>query len=371
VRDLTLEPSELGRFSVPIPLCLAGECQYALGLGTLVAAVHPRVLAEVEETAEDFQLLLRPPDRAPNPLVDQLLGQWREALASVGVADPDDLDGLRITLDFSEARRCSPPEFLLGGPAVAVALACAVMAHRGVGEALRGSDVIRLAGDLLAGLAPGRSTHPDRFYGPCCVTVCGGAMFVAPSSEPLNVQLLLPPDALILVVPPARGPDADAEGWEQHLLSGLRKVGGAARLAAAAGQDASGLFELAAGRLDDREAGVLYGLLRVSEMIRAHLEGLAEPSVDHDRLAELCDEESAILQDYFGFLPGRLVEVRDRAVEFGALGAKLTWGFGRWPAVIVLAPGRRPEVRSALAATFRDHHVASVDVDPAGVRTEP
>jgi mevalonate kinase len=45
----------------------------------------------------------------------------------------------------------------------------------------------------------------------------------------------------------------------------------------------------------------------------------------------------------------RLVDAARRA---GALGAKLTWAFGGYPAVLVVAPGQRREVGDALTRTF-------------------
>ncbi len=370
MREISLDPREFRRFSVPLPLCLAGETQYALGLGAIVFGAQLRVRAEVTETTEECQLRLCPQDARPSPAAEELLVRWRDALVGLARREADEAAGLHVTLELGEAAECCPPEFVLGSPAVAVTLVCVLMAHRTETRTVSAGQVAALAGELLAELSAPHYLHPDRFYAECYVCAHGGALHVAPGAEALNVQLLLPPESLILVVPAATGPAAEPAGWEEPLLRALQKTDGAAELLSATEGDVSPLFEAAAGRLNERETAILYGLLRVRGMISERLEMLGQAFADHDRLAELCDEESAILRDYFAFPAGPLVEVRDRAVECGALGAKLTYAFGGRPALIVLAPGRRSEVQSALKERFREHCVLPVDVDPAGVRSE-
>jgi len=373
LREITLEPSEFMRFSVPHALYLAGERQYALGLGAIVAAVGLRLRAQVTETQEEFCLDLGP-EAIPSPAVERSLWRWREALARVVARDPQELDGLRVSLDLSGTSACCPAEVALGGPAVAVSLVCALRAHRGTERVTEAGELASLGGALLAELPGEGRLRPERFYAECFACLEGGALHVAPGCEPLNVQLLLPPDSLILVVPRAAASAPDATGWEDRLQSGLRKTKGAADLVSATEDDLARLFKAAArptaDKLDDGETAVLYGLLRVREMIQELLEGMGRPLQDHDRFAELCDEESAILKDYFGFNAGQLERVRQQAVESGALGARLTHVFGGPPGLIVIAPGRRGEVRSALARRARDCHVVPVDVDPTGVAAE-
>ena len=368
MRELTLDPADFMRFSVPHALCLAGERQYALGLGAIAAAVHLRVRAEVSESTEQFRLDLGP-DGQPGD-AERLLEGWRQALAGPAAHGFDDLDGLHIRLDLSDTSGLCPPEVALGGPAVAVALACALRAHRSGARTARMDELAELACALMADLPlPGRP-HPDRFYAQCYACLQGGALYVAPGAEPLNVQLALPPDCLILIVPPDAALALDLAPWEDRLESGLRKIKGAAQLVEETEADMSPLFEAAAGKLDDQEMAVLYGLLRVREMIQDHLEAMDQPTLDHDRFAELCDEESAILQDYLGFPAASLMRVREQAVESGALGARLTYIFGGAPGLIVIAPGRRDEVHMALAHRLRDCRVLPVDVDPEGVAAE-
>ncbi len=112
---------------------------------------------------------------------------------------------------------------------------------------------------------------------------------------------------------------------------------------------------------------MLYGLLRVRQMIEEFLEHLGEPYVDNDRLAEICDEESAILADYFGFPVRTVPAALRRRGEAGALGCKLTWAFGGLPAAVIIAPGRRREVSAALCRRFPDAHFLPVDMQVDGI----
>jgi hypothetical protein len=179
---------------------------------------------------------------------------------------------------------------------------------------------------------------------------------------------MVPPESLILAVSRRALPSLGESPWERVLLSAVSKTGrGGVRLLAETERDVSRLFELASGKLDEMEMAVLYGLLRVREMITQHLERLGQPLLDHDLLAELCDEESAIVEDYFEFPSAPYGEIRNRAVETGALGAKYTYACGSQPAMIILAPGVRDEVGAALAEEFDDCTFLPVDVDPEGV----
>jgi len=184
------------------------------------------------------------------------------------------------------------------------------------------------------------------------------------------VQLLLPPDSLILVVPPGRGRVVGTEEWERTLLGALSKLGGSEAILAATEEDVDRLFHVAAGVLSDEETGVLYALLRVRQMIRERSESLGQAYLDHDRFAEVCDEESELMQDYLGFPREPFATIRRAAVSSGALGAKLTFPFAGHAGVIVVAPGRREQVLQALARRFADHCILPVNVDPAGLRGE-
>ena len=92
--------------------------------------------------------------------------------------------------------------------------------------------------------------------------------------------------------------------------------------------------------------------------------------MDNDRLAEICDEESALLRDYFGFPAEPYGRVRQAAVEAGALGAKFTCAFGGCPAAIIIAPGVREEVAETLTARFPESRFLPVDIDPTGLLME-
>jgi mevalonate kinase len=68
-----------------------------------------------------------------------------------------------------------------------------------------------------------------------------------------------------------------------------------------------------------------------------------------DLLAEMCDEESAILQDYFEFPAETYRSVRERAMENGALGGKVVGAGGGGFLMLYCEEGRQ-KVRTALAA---------------------
>ena len=147
----------------------------------------------------------------------------------------------------------------------------------------------------------------------------------------------------------------------------IRKIGTDGRAALQAAEtDLSPFLELASGSLSEHETATLYGLLRVRELLSAYVERLGVPMLDHDLLAEMCDEESAILVDYFEFPAQVYRRVRDVAIDSGALGAKLTYAFGDTPAVVVLAPGRRDAVCDALKRELVDCCCLAVDVAPVG-----
>ena len=366
MRELTLTQDEFAEFSVPHALCLAGEYQYALGLGSVVVASGPRLQAHVQETAEEFEICAAPPEAPPHD-APEMAARWRPALEKLAVTDPQELDGLRITLAPDETEGCLLPGLAASDPTVAVALACAVKAHRGDIRSMPTGEMAELAATLLLELPDACRSYPDRFYSECLGCVGGGACYASPSAGALNVQLMIPPESLILAASRRVEASPAPGSWERVLLGALNKLGRTgAELLAATERDVSPLFELPAGMLDERETTVLYGLLRVREMIAEHLERLGEPLLDNDLLAELCDEESFIMEDYFEFPAAPYREVRNRAIEIGALGTKLTHAFGTRPAMIILAPGCRAEVSGELGEEFGDCRFLPVDVEPLG-----
>lgn len=365
VNDLLLSTDEFTEFSVPHTLCLAGECQYSLGLPAIVLATNLRLHVLVADADADLELVVgdQPATASAGELTARWLGILRERAT-------DELSGVRVSLGLRDTFGLRP-EVVLASPATAVGLACVLLANQDGRDAISGKEVCELAVDMLLELARPAPTHPDRFYAECLVCVEGGARHVSPSSGSLNVQLLIPSASLILAVSPEAAACPSGGAWEEVLLGALQKAGGSAELLAATEQDAGLLFDTASGALDDRETTVLYGLLRVREMIAQQVERLGRPMLDHDLLAELCDEESSGLEYYFGFPVEPYRKLRDRAIENGALGAKLTYALGAQPAMIILAPGCRNEVIGTLEAEFSGRFVLPVEVDPAGVGTGP
>ena len=349
----------------------------------MVLAANLRLKAEVREETGDFRLSLSPQEASLwAPGLDDLKTLWQAALEKLIVDNPVDLAGLHILFDFGEQWEEFPPHLLLSSPAAALALACAVRAHRGGRstlltalstskgpESIGAEKLASLAGALLSKfLVTENPLQRDRFYAECLVSILGGAHYVTPASEPLNVQLLVPPESLILVVSGREFVAAHGPTWGEALQAAIRKLGpGVPDLIAAADDDIAALFEKATGTLEDRETAVLYGILRVREMISEYLEKLGQPFLDYDLFAELCDEESAIMEDYFEFPAEIYRSVRERAMDNGALGGKFTYAFGVHPALIILAPGRRAEVIAALEKGFDGYLFLPVDVDGAGV----
>lgn len=371
---LTLEPQEWERFSVPHALRLVGEEQHLIGAGSISVATNLRLQATVEEIPGEFSLRLGGGERDPDgrwqdaeaPLSD-LAARSRQALEEVVAPDPSALEGLDVEVDFGRLWEVCPPQALGSSPALAVALAVAILAHRGqaseVGELQLAETACRLC-DRLAGEANGSA---GRFYGDALLSVIGGAGYVEPGRERLNVQQLLPPESLLLVM----APGLEGAGRPHSFDAVVRGAAEKARSSGGLGQpgDAAfgALFELAGSVLNDEEVTKLYGLMRVRQMTEAFLEYLTEPLVDNDRLAEICDEESAILVDYFGFPAARYERIRAAASTRGALGSKLTWAFGGYPAAIVLAPGRRQEVGEALVKEFPGLYCILTDMDLDGL----
>jgi hypothetical protein len=211
-----------------------------------------------------------------------------------------------------------------------------------------------------------------RYYGEALVSLTGGAAYVEPHGQRLNVQRLLPPESLLLVVRRGlSGVEGEARREEAVLqaLATTQKEG--TNIMAPGEEGVAALFAMEPGLLDEEQVTMLYGLLRIRQMINGYLEFLSEGMADNDRLAEICDEESAILKDYFGFPADAYSRALDEASGAGALGAKLTWAFGGYPAAIVIAPGLREQVAGALQRQD-DVEVLPVDIEPAGlVTTEP
>lgn len=372
--DFVLEPHEWDRFSLPHGLCLIGENQHLIGGGSICVATSLRLTVDADESQGEFNLRFgRGVDSEEGwvPIDEEQAGRyavaWEKALVARTGLQTEDLAGASIRLNFGALAAVCPPEVLLTSPGAAVALSVAVGALRGSRSAIRERDIVEDACLLRGALVEGDPAAGPAAYGPAVLSVAGGASYVAPDGERLNVQQMLPPESLLLAVaadaPPAGGTDAF-----RTLRAALSVLSEAGATEFAHGDDGlETLFTLGRDRLDERQMTMLYGLLRVRQMVEEFLEYAGEPTVDNDRLAEACDEESAILADYFGFPADLYAEVIAAAREAGALGAKLTWALGGCPAAVIIAPGVRADMGMELAARFPGTHFMPVDADPVGL----
>lgn len=370
---VSLDAEQWRRFTLPHPVCLLGEELYLLGAPSVCAAVNARVEVVVRDSDEGPALRFGPAGSesewdAPLPAVEDLAAEWERALREEALDDPSLLDGRAVCVSFDESLVACPPALLVTSPAVAAALTVACLALSGRVEGAEETDTAELACRLLQEVRAA-GENPNRFYGPVLTSLTGGLQYVEPGGTPLNVQQLVPPESLLLVLVPgaqeaAKGVHLD-ERVRRHLLAAR---GHGEDLMRRGDQGLAEIFDLDEEVLDERGKTMLYGLLRVRQMTESFVEMLGEPFVDNDRLAETCDEESAILRDYFEFPAGGLDQIRHAAVRAGALGAKLTWAFGGYPASLLLAPGRREDVREALTEEFPDADFIPLDVATMGLR---
>jgi hypothetical protein len=289
---------------------------------------------------------------------------WENALQSLLLGDGPSLDGLEVLLDFGPLWGICPPEVLLTSPAAAIALTVAAAAHRGELGAMAEQDLAAAACRVRDAVVPGGAQ--DRHYAEVLLSVQGGAGYAEPGAPPVNVQQLVPPDSMLLALVPqlkaSRGKQPFDEPVKAALAHAHRQGAG---IMQAGDEGLSALFGM--DGLAQEQTTMLYGLLRVRQMLDEFLEYVGDPYVDNDRLAEVCDEESAILADCFGFPAEAYAAVRAAAGEAGALGAKLTWAFGGLPAAILIAPGRRQTVQKALRRAVPQAHVLPLDLDTTGL----
>ena len=358
-----LQPEELRRFSVPLTLRLIGERQYLLGAGSFVIATDMRLSGEVEETPDAFALsFVGRPDAA------DLAAGWQAALGAEALGDESALEGLSLTVDFGDLFDVCPAEVLLTSPALAAALTAAALAHRAEGASMTAGELAGRAASVLCAVTSGGREGADRFYADALTSIAGGTGYIEPGGERINVQQLLPVESFTLaLVPQAKADGAALAEQDRRLretLDVVRRAGVDIMGASDAGLGALfGLGDL----LDEWQTTMLYGLLRVREMMDVFLEHLGEPFVDNDRLAEICDEESAILSDYFGFPADLYRGISAGAGEAGALGCKFTWAFGSCPAAVIVAPGRRNVVNKALVRRFPTAHFLPVNMQVEGL----
>lgn len=371
---LTLAPHEWNRFSVPHALRLLGEHQHLVGAGSVALATTLRLRVRAEETQGPFAIDFgRAADNEAGwePLEGDAVAEravrWERAIAELIAPGPDELAGLRVRVDFGPLALVCPGPVLLAAPAVALGLTVAALAFRAERGPIGEAELARLACDLKIAADPAGLSHPDRFHSEMIQSVLGGAAHVTPEGERLNVQQLLPPESMLLAIAAEPAPAPVAPEPQAEVREALDLISRQGR-ALVGGQTGLGeLFRLGENVLNDRQMGLLYGLMRVREMTDAVIEHLTEGLLDNDRLAEACDEESAVLTDYFGFPSAPYDGIRTAAGEAGALGGKLTWAFGGCPAAIIMAPGRRHETGQALARAFPRAHFLLVDTAPEGL----
>ncbi len=390
-----LETPEFEPLSVSCALCLLGEHQHLLGAGSIHIATNLRVRVKVAECEDGFSLSVggRAPEgegeaewgaaqelegpvpdsvagRLPWPdatPVSQFAARWEKALAGDILNEPELVAGLDIEVDFGPLWHICPPQVLLTSPALAVGLAVAGTSLRG--QAPDYAELAELARRLRAEVVAEDGAEATRCNNDALMGITGGAAYVEQGADLLNVQQLLPPESFILALASGVGPENGAGEGCRIMRQALRKLGETGRGISGTGDEAdlSRVFELCGDVLDEQETAMLYGLMRARQMVDSLLERLGSAFVDNDLLAEVCDEESAILADYLGFPAEPYDRVRAAAAEAGALGAKLTWAFGSYPAVIILAPGRREEVLGSLCGRFPEARFLPVDLDPDGL----
>jgi hypothetical protein len=367
---VALGGGEWRRFSLPHPFCVVGEEQYLLGAGSIWLAADLRLEVEVREAQEGLSVHFGGSgiDEFEESLLEEASARWERVVAGQAVPQIPALQRAAVHLYFEKRVEVCPPELLAASPVVAAALTVAALTGSDRIGAMTEPQVAELACRALQEVrAP--EEDPRRFRGPTLMSLYGGAACVGAGEERLNVQQLLPPESFLLVLQPGLGGSAKGAHYDQEVRSALEAALAAGKEEFARGDEGfSRVFEMAGDALNEHQMTMLYGLLRVRQMTDAYLEFLGEPVVDNDRLAEICDEESAILEDYFDFPAEALEVVRSAAVRAGALGSKLTWAFGGYPAALILAPGRRREVQQVLSRDFPETHFVCVDMDPAGLR---
>lgn len=366
--EFTITPHELANFTVPYSICLLGEHQGLLGLGSIAVATNLSLLVEVDETSGDFALEVAPVPAEDDTEAAALVEAWRRVLQEAAAEGYCDLGGVSVAVELGEPAHVLPAATLLKSPAFSVAMALCLLGHGEKKSRTAAQHIAEQSAELLGRLTPSFRAHRGALLAQALVSTLGGAHFVGPPGDTVNVQLMLPPDALILVLSREMVTHAAPLPTEDTILQALRKAGPeAGRRVVSDQENLSRFFKLCAGALDETETGMLYGTLRVHEMIQSLLERLGDPQVDNDLLAEMCDEESSILGDYLAFPAGPYEQIASRASEIGALGGKYTYALGGCPALLIIAPGCRDELREALQREFTDADFLPLRVNAAGV----
>jgi len=370
--SVLLAPPEIYCFSVPLPVCLLGERQELLGLGSVAVATDMRVLMSAVGVPGGFHIELGGLPLTSAARAQALIRKWQELLGQITAGGHNGLNGLTLQVDMGQCGFPLTPDALLRSPAFAVGAVCAVKALWGGAEQAESADIARCAAELMSQLHPPAGPLGKRFYAEALVCARGGARYVEPTGEAIDIQELVPPDSLLLAFLPRLYEGTPGEmGRLEELGDALQRVGATvAELVASSEEDMERFFSLASKNLDERQTGILYGLLRGHQLVTAFVEHLSGPVFDFDILAEMCDEENDIMEHCFGFTPSTYERVRREAAEAGALGAKCSYGSGTGPFLLIIAPGRREFLLNHLARRFEDAVLLPVNVDPSGIRQQ-
>lgn len=325
-------------FTIAHPLVLLGEEFEPFGISPLAAATRLKL-----------RMALRPSEDGADRLVLALDGRaveearplWREALAgALGFEPPA---GMRVAAVNDAVLPAAWAAEIEHSPAFAVGLVSGTAALAGRMADLTGADIARAGARLMRRLR-GLPAGSTRYEAACAACIQGGITLAAVGRSGENFSPLLPDDALLMVWSPNQTPVRDG-GGPTRLLADF----------ASNHPDACQALTLdvllgSGSRAAEGEKAVLYAVLRIREMVEALRESLERAFLDNDVLAEMFDDESNLLVDYAGLHPGPLREARERARRAGALGSSYELFSGSVPVLLVLAPGRRDDVKKAVTA---------------------
>ena len=365
-------PEEFTDFSLPLPVCLLGEEQHLLGLGSVLLAITRRARMQVREQAvPEFEIdIPDTPDNASEEAL-RLKRRWQKLLGEYVLHGPAELEGLTVTFESGFLKEGESAARILSSPHFAVALLCAALAHRTSETDIPAGDIARETCGLLGQLDGVRRHSAARAYARAIMCLRGGARFVECGGGTINVQQMIPPESLILVGPGETEPCTSGQTSFEQVPKALEKMGAdAADLVASSDEELGEFFQLASDHLDDDETMAVYGLLRIHQLIMSFLENLSDDFKDHDVLAERCDEESDILERYFGFTSKSYEGMREKASQGGALGIKATFGPAGYLSMLVMAPDRRDSVLDLLRNEYPKTAVVPVDIDSTGIHSE-
>ena len=366
----TLESGQWQNFSIPHPFCLLGEQLHLLGMGSVQLASNLRLQVQSAPGQQRFRLVFSVAGFELGAAARQAAERWRQAVADVPFPEAIALADTELRLHFEPSLASVPIPALLSCPAVAAALAVTALGRQAQMIPFSEQQAVECACQLLGNVRPG-GENPRRFIADITMCLTGGASYIGPEGDAVNVQRLLPPMSLILALAPEPAEDFKGGRRDETALQALSLILKKKHNILQEGDAGfAELFDTADGMLDERQIAVLYGLMRLRQMTETFLEHVGGAPLDNDRLAEFCDEESAILTDYFDFPARSFEDIRHKSVEAGALGCKLTWALGGHPAALIIAPGRREQVRQELSEAFEEVRFTPLDIEATGLKWE-